>query len=106
MVSHSFSFFLFFFFFIKGETYWQVGACKKTGMLNKWIKIRSLFSFFLFNSKLKYKDDAVLKEVYYYYYKLGRTNVLTPNNQNTIDKRTKGCILPFPKKCDLGIAKN
>ena len=27
-------------------------------------------------------------------------------NQNTIDRWTKGCILPFPKKGDLGIAKN
>ena len=27
-------------------------------------------------------------------------------NQNTIDRWTKGCILSFPKKADLGIAKN
>ena len=27
-------------------------------------------------------------------------------NQNTIDRWTKGCILPFPKKGDLGISKN
>ena len=27
-------------------------------------------------------------------------------NQNIIDRWTKGCILPFPKKGDLGIAKN
>ena len=27
-------------------------------------------------------------------------------NQNTIDRWTKGCILPFPKKGDLGLAKN
>ena len=27
-------------------------------------------------------------------------------NQNTIDRWTKGCMLPFPKKGDLGIAKN
>ena len=27
-------------------------------------------------------------------------------NQDTIDRWTKGCILPFPKKGDLGIAKN
>ena len=27
-------------------------------------------------------------------------------NQNTIDRWAKGCILPFPKKGDLGIAKN
>ena len=27
-------------------------------------------------------------------------------NQNTIDRWTKGCTLPFPKKDDLGIAKN
>ena len=27
-------------------------------------------------------------------------------NQKTIDKWIKGCILPFPKKDDLGIAKN
>ena len=27
-------------------------------------------------------------------------------NQKTIDRWTKGCILPFPKKGDLGIAKN
>ena len=27
-------------------------------------------------------------------------------NQNTIDRWTKGCILPFPKKGNLGIAKN
>ena len=27
-------------------------------------------------------------------------------NQNTIDRWTKGCILPFPKKGDLRIAKN
>ena len=26
-------------------------------------------------------------------------------NQNTIDKWTKGCILPFPKKSDLGLFK-
>ena len=26
--------------------------------------------------------------------------------KNTIDIWTKGCILPFPKKGDLGIAKN
>ena len=27
-------------------------------------------------------------------------------NQNTIDRRTKGCILPFPQKGDLALAKN
>ena len=27
-------------------------------------------------------------------------------NQNPIDRWTKGCILPFPKKWDLGLAKN
>ena len=27
-------------------------------------------------------------------------------NQNPIDRWMKGCILPFPKKCDLGLAKN
>ena len=27
-------------------------------------------------------------------------------NQNLIDKWIKGCILPFPKKGDLGLAKN
>ena len=27
-------------------------------------------------------------------------------NQNWIERWTKGCILPFPKKCDLGLAKN
>ena len=27
-------------------------------------------------------------------------------NQNIIDRRTKGCILPFPKKDGLGLAKN
>ena len=27
-------------------------------------------------------------------------------NQNTINRWTKDCILPFPKKGDLGIAKN
>ena len=27
-------------------------------------------------------------------------------NQNPIDRWTKGCILPFPKKGDLGLAKN
>ena len=27
-------------------------------------------------------------------------------NLNPIDKWTKGCILPFPKKGDLGLAKN
>ena len=25
---------------------------------------------------------------------------------NSIGRWTKGCILPFPKKCDLGVAKN
>ena len=28
------------------------------------------------------------------------------HNQNTIDRWTKGCIFPFPKKGDHGIAKN
>ena len=28
------------------------------------------------------------------------------HNQNTIDRWTKGCILSFPKKGDLGLAKN
>ena len=28
------------------------------------------------------------------------------NNQNPIDRWMKGCILPFPKKGDLGLAKN
>ena len=27
-------------------------------------------------------------------------------NQNTIDRWTKGCTLPFPQKGDLGLAKN
>ena len=27
-------------------------------------------------------------------------------NQNTIDRWTKGCILPFPNENDIGIAKN
>ena len=30
----------------------------------------------------------------------------TVYSQNTIEGQTKGCILPFPKKDDLGIAKN
>ena len=30
----------------------------------------------------------------------------TVYNQNIIDRWTKGCILPFPKKGDLGITKN
>ena len=30
----------------------------------------------------------------------------TVYHQNTIDRWTKGCILPFPKKGDLRIAKN
>ena len=30
----------------------------------------------------------------------------TVYNQNTIDRWMKGCILPFPKKGDLGLAKN
>ena len=30
----------------------------------------------------------------------------TVNNQNPIDRWMKGCILPFPKKGDLGLAKN
>ena len=30
----------------------------------------------------------------------------TDYNQNPIDRWTKGCILPFPKKGDLGLAKN
>ena len=30
----------------------------------------------------------------------------TVYNQNPIDRWTKGCILPFPKKGDLGITKN
>ena len=30
----------------------------------------------------------------------------TVYNQNTIDRQRKGCIFPFPKKGDLGIAKN
>ena len=28
------------------------------------------------------------------------------NNQNRIERWMKGCILPFPKKADLGLAKN
>ena len=28
------------------------------------------------------------------------------NNQNPTERRMKGCILPFPKKGDLGLAKN
>ena len=30
----------------------------------------------------------------------------TVYKQSTIEKWTKGCILPFPKKGDLGITKN
>ena len=30
----------------------------------------------------------------------------TVYNQNPIDRWIKGCILPFPKKGDLGLAKN
>ena len=39
-------------------------------------------------------DDRLLQHCYAVY------------NQNTIDWLTKGCILSFPKKGDLGIAKN
>ena len=28
------------------------------------------------------------------------------HNQNMIERWTEGCILPFPRKGDLGIAKN
>ena len=38
---------------------------------------------------------SILQRIYIYIY-----------NQNTIDRWTKGCILPFPKKGALGIAKN
>ena len=34
------------------------------------------------------------------------SDTVMPYNQNTIDRRTQGCILPFPKKGDIGIAKN
>ena len=33
-------------------------------------------------------------------------NLDTVYNQNTKDRRIKGCILPFPYKVDLGTAKN
>ena len=34
------------------------------------------------------------------------SNTVIPYKTKTIDRWTKGCILPFPKKGDLGIAKN
>ena len=44
--------------------------------------------------KTKEFDDILLRECNTVY------------NQNTIDRLTKGCILPFPPKGDLGLAKN
>ena len=46
-----------------------------------------------------------------YHQKYGKQGNLTTYcnavyNQNIIDRWTKGCILPFPKKGDLGITKN
>ena len=44
--------------------------------------------------KTRQFDDILLRRCYAVY------------NQNPIDRWTKGCILPFPKKGDLGLAKN
>ena len=44
--------------------------------------------------KIREFDDIVLRHYNALY------------NQNTIDRWTKGCILPFPNKCDVGLAKN
>ena len=44
--------------------------------------------------KTKESDDILLRHCNAVY------------NQNIIDKWTKRCILPFPKKGDLGIVKN
>ena len=45
-------------------------------------------------SKTREFDDTLIRHCHAVY------------NQNTIDRWTNGCILPFPKKDDLGIAKD
>ena len=63
-------------------------------------------------TKIKNKKAAGLHEISPEVWKTRKfDNILlrycnTVYNQKTIDKWTKGCILPFPKKGDFGIAKN
>ena len=62
--------------------------------------------------KIKNRKAAGLNEVPPEVWKTRKfNNILPPKcdavyNQNPIDRWMKGCILPFPKKGDLGLAKN
>ena len=62
--------------------------------------------------KIKNKKAAELDEIHPEVWKTREfNNILLHHcnavyNQNTIDRWTKRCILPFPKKDDLGLAKN
>ena len=62
--------------------------------------------------KIKNKKAAGLDEITPEVWKIREFNDIllwhcnAVYNQNTIDRWTKGCILPLPKKGDLGIAKN
>ena len=59
-----------------------------------------------------YRDMPVFSSVFFFVWKKREFDDIllrycnTVYNQNTIDRWTKGCIPPFPKKGDLRIAKN
>ena len=63
-------------------------------------------------TKIKNRKAASLDEIPTEVWKTKRFNDLQllycniVYNQNTIERQTKGCILPFLKKGDFGIAKN
>ena len=61
--------------------------------------------------KIKNRKAAGLDEIPPEVWKTRQFDILLRHchavyNQNTIDRWIKGCILPFPKKGDLGLAKN
>ena len=66
----------------------------------------------LVRRKIKNRKAAGLDEIHPEIWKTRKLNNIllwycnTVYNQNTINRWTKGCILPFPKKGDLRIAKN
>ena len=62
--------------------------------------------------KIKNKRAAVFAEILQKYGRPGNSMIYCSEavmlyiTKNTIDRGTKGCIPPFPKKGDLGLAKN
>ena len=97
-----FFFFFFFFFF-----FWKI---KIIFVINQFQTIQSFVAkiYFAVFKKIPfiYWMTLVYIYIYIYIYDILLRHCNAIYNQNPIDRWMKGCILPFPKKGDLGLAKN